>query len=216
MKTRTVTLGDIGDPSAPPGSKAWATWIHTELHCVLAETKGKSDHIKSLVDLMVQHKGYRHLCDGSGRAFKTYEEFCTAPHPYGLGYRPEDIDRVIGERAHAERAAKTLEAARENQEPLNGKAGRPKGNDSKSTKGNHSRGGNNTAYRVQRLRRDAPAIAARLDAGEFKSVAAAERAANGQEPDPPRKTKTPGEWLTHWWAKATSAERRAFRTFIDT
>ena len=39
------------------------------------------------------------------------------------------------------------------------------------------KGGNNSAYRIARLRRDYPAVAARWDASEFKSVRDAERAA---------------------------------------
>ena len=40
--------------------------------------------------------------------------------------------------------------------------------------------GNAATYRVRKLKRDHPQVAERLAAGEFKSVAAAERAANGQ------------------------------------
>ena len=37
--------------------------------------------------------------------------------------------------------------------------------------------GNSAEYRLQRLRRDHPAIADRYDSGEFRTVSAAERAA---------------------------------------
>jgi hypothetical protein len=43
--------------------------------------------------------------------------------------------------------------------------------------------------RIARLKRGHPEIAARMEAGEFKSVAAAERATRGEEPHPPRKKK---------------------------
>ena len=59
--------------------------------------------------------------------------------------------------------------------------------------------GNAASYRVAKLKRDHPAIADRLAAGEFKSVAAAERAAKG-EPQPL-------DHLKHWWRKATDPER---------
>jgi hypothetical protein len=53
--------------------------------------------------------------------------------------------------------------------------------------------GNSSAYRTRKLRDVDPAIVERLEAGEFKSVAAAERAARGEEPHPPRKVPTPLE-----------------------
>lgn len=49
--------------------------------------------------------------------------------------------------------------------------------DKKNVKAN--RGGNSSAYRVGKIKRDHPKVADRLANGEFKSVSAAERAASG-------------------------------------
>jgi hypothetical protein len=63
-----------------------------------------------------------------------------------------------------------------------------------------------SGYRADRLARDYPEIAARLAAGEFRSVAEAERAARGE---------TPGlTTLKRGWANASAAERAAFRAQI--
>ena len=70
--------------------------------------------------------------------------------------------------------------------------------------------GNAVSYRIRKLRRDHPEIAARLDAGEFKSVAAAERVAEGLEAEPPRKVPTALDLLRRAWAKATPEEREVF------
>lgn len=58
-----------------------------------------------------------------------------------------------------------------------------------------SKGSTASSYRIKKLRRDHPEIAARLESGEFKSVAAAVRVANGEEACPPRKKPTPLEQL---------------------
>lgn len=55
------------------------------------------------------------------------------------------------------------------------------------------RQGTSAAYRTAKLRRDHPDIADRQARGEFKSVAAAERAARG-EPAPVRKTPVYAHW----------------------
>ena len=58
----------------------------------------------------------------------------------------------------------------------------------------HERG-NGAAYRIRKLRRDHADIAAGLEAGEFRSVAAAERAARGEEPHPPTAPRRrPAAW----------------------
>ena len=75
--------------------------------------------------------------------------------------------------------------------------GRPR-KDENAYNNNVSIFGNSAHYRVGKLRRDHPAIADRLAAGEFKSVAAAERAAKG-EPQPL-------DHLKHWWRKATDPD----------
>lgn len=56
-----------------------------------------------------------------------------------------------------------------------------------------------------RIARDRPDILKRMKAGEFKSVRAAAIEAGIV------KVKTPGQWLTHWWGRASKAERARFR-----
>jgi hypothetical protein len=75
--------------------------------------------------------------------------------------------------------------------------------------------GNASSYRVRRLRRDCPEAAERLERGEFKSVAAAERWARGEEPHPPRKVPTPLEAARRAVARLSRAERRQLRRWLD-
>jgi hypothetical protein len=62
-------------------------------------------------------------------------------------------------------------------------------------------GSNAASYRIRRLRRDDPEVAQRLDQGEFRSVAAAERAAGGEDPHPTYPKK--------------SLRRRGFKSPLD-
>jgi hypothetical protein len=65
--------------------------------------------------------------------------------------------------------------------------------------------GNSAAYIVARLKRDHPAVAARLAAGEFQSAAAAGRAAGIVKSLP-----TPLERLEAAWNRCTPADQDAF------
>ena len=62
---------------------------------------------------------------------------------------------------------------------------------------------------MRRLKRDAPAIAAALARGEYRSARAAAVAAGVV------KERTRLEWLQFHWQKASPAERRAFRAWVD-
>jgi hypothetical protein len=106
-----------------------------------------------------------------------------------------------------------MEAAQKNQGPA-----LPLGANQHTTKDvpksengtSYPRGSNQASTRVRRLRRDHRDIAERLEQGEFKSVAAAERAARGEEPHPAYPKKTAAMWLEHWWNKADEKTRREF------
>lgn len=91
------------------------------------------------------------------------------------------IVRKMEERAKRRAKLKVVETAK----PLGaiGDHGgdRKSDQDSKIENGNLISGGNNSAYRVSRLKRDRPELAERIMAGEFKSVSEAERAA-GRRP----------------------------------
>lgn len=114
---------------------------------------------------------------------------------------------------------KAQQAARENKEPLaaNGEVGngRPKVGLMETENIKPTLGGTSAAYRIRRLRRDCPEAAERLERGEFRTVAAAERWAKGEEPHPAYPKKTALTWLEHWWSKADEKTRREFRERID-
>jgi hypothetical protein len=74
--------------------------------------------------------------------------------------------------------------------------------------------GNRADVRVARLKRDHPAIAGRLAAGEFRSVAAAERAARGEEPHPPRRVPAPLERAQKAVLALSAADRKRLAQWL--
>jgi hypothetical protein len=117
----------------------------------------------------------------------------------------------ISERKAQADAVATREVAREGPGAPEGNRNAAKDNGDKSENHNHCfERGTSATYRIRKLRRDCPEAAQKLERGEFKSVAAAERWARGEEPHPPRKLPSPLDVLRRAWAKASAAQRRAF------
>ena len=186
---RYSTLGEIGDLSAPPGSRDWAIAVCLDIQMTLNNVKGNADHLDTMTDLIRQHEGWKHLASQKGKPFRCYEAFCVEPQPFGLGYRPQDIERIIGERRERQvkEIAGKIEAAKRPGAPDgNQNARRPEsepaadlplmrmGAENKRT---HSpvdspkRPGPLTQDRLtSRIARDRPDILDRMKAGEFSSV----------------------------------------------
>src|SRR3954464_14367803 len=99
---KTSTLDEIGSIDSPPGSRPWSVAMRREIHVALKDARTHSEHLKSLLRLFERHRGFQELEDAKGRRFKNYEAFCVCKYPWGLGYRREDIDRIIAERKSAE------------------------------------------------------------------------------------------------------------------
>jgi hypothetical protein len=116
----------------------------------------------------------------------------------------------------AARADETRRHARENPEAA-GKHGGDRSEQGAKSKNGHlaTRGTNQASTRIRRLRRDHPDVAARLDAGEFKSVAAAERASRGEEPNPPRRMPAALGRVLGLLPKLSRQERGQLRLALD-
>lgn len=210
-RTTTVDVKEIlGDLSAPLGSKPWAMSVREEIRLCLDELHGEHERLCNYVRAFIEHQGWKQLEDRQGRAFASYESFCVEPKPWGLGRAREEIEAIILEReGKAKRQARAQETAAKVTKPLKPDGSNQFAFDENENHQQHS-GGTGAVYRVARLRRDCPEAAERLERGEFKSVAAAERYARGEEPHPPRKAPTPLDVLRRAWAKASKAERDAF------
>ncbi|MFN6561587.1 MAG: hypothetical protein RMY28_017580 [Nostoc sp. ChiSLP01] len=97
LKAHIKTLGNAGDLTALPGSRAWAIAVRLEMQAVLHDTVFNAQQLKAWRDLMKEYDGYQQLVDEHGKPFKTYEELCKAQPPFGLGCEPSDIDKIIKE-----------------------------------------------------------------------------------------------------------------------
>jgi hypothetical protein len=103
----------------------------------------------------------------------------------GYGLEPEEVhiarrwleinepESAVGLGEVLGRAEQTMRKARENGEAARPRGRQPKGMNSENSNLQPS-GSTAATTRIKRLRRDHPDVAARLDAGELRSVAAAE------------------------------------------
>ncbi|MHC5935204.1 hypothetical protein [Nostoc sp.] len=97
LKAHIKTLGNAGDLTALPGSRAWAIAVRLEIQAVLHDAMFNAQQLKAWRDLMKEYDGYQQLVDEYGKTFKTYEELCKAQPPFGLGCESSNIDKIIKE-----------------------------------------------------------------------------------------------------------------------
>jgi len=120
LKEYIETLGKAGKLYAPSGTRPWAIAVRSELQSLWHDAKFNAQQLKSWRDLMKQHAGYCQLVNKDGKAFSSYEEFCQAKPPFGLGCAPSDIDQIIQELELVD--AKTFEVEHTPSKPSAGPA----------------------------------------------------------------------------------------------
>lgn len=165
-----VMVQEAGSPDAPPGSRPWAVYERNRIIAMLRDASQDALHLELARDAMVRHEGWRVLTDAGGRSFRSYEAFCVAPQPFGLGYSPTLIDRIIDER----KARTAREMAEEPKpQPTRGEVGKGRPLDRSDIIRPKIRNGTDPEYLTARIARDHPDILERMKAGEFPSVRAA-------------------------------------------
>jgi hypothetical protein len=189
-----------------PGTVEWA-W--QTLSALKRHWVQKKLSVSQFEDILVELEEY-HAWDivPPGNPYGTMDAMLRAE----IGKGEEEAREDIGKRQQAAR-----QAALDNGEPL-----QPHGTNQHSGEEitnsetvMSSPQGNAVSYRVRKLRRDCPEAAAKLERGEFKSVAAAERYARGEEPHPPRRVLTPLERAKRNFLKLSKAERRQLRRWVE-
>lgn len=164
MYSKAIPLDEVGDISAPPGSREWALAVRLELQSVLHDTTYSGERLQRLLRAMEQHAGYQHLAGSDGEPFLTYRAFCIAAPPFGLGYDPAVLDRLG-------REGKTAQTRMADVAPLRS-PGRP------SNKGmNHTISSRGADYESARLKRDHPDIVTEIERGEHRSAHSAAKKA---------------------------------------
>lgn len=204
MKGQIITIDDAGDIFAPHGSREWCRAVQMRMYSSLRYARASSQEFESWASQLSEHQGWKQLADKDGRQFASYEQFCCAPWPYGLGYSVEDIDRIIGERR--KREAKEL-AADPAVEPMPKHGGERKAKQVDDI--NLIKGGTSVSYLVRRLKRDYPEIAEALARGEYPSARAAAIAAGVV------RVPTLLDLFARLWAKASPGEREEIRKAVS-
>ena len=189
---RTSTIGEAGDIDAPIGSREWAIAIRGQILLEWNNKESIESHLMRLRDAFTRHQAWQALTDRRGRPFRSWEGFCQAAPPYGLGLPPKVFD------AEAERRS------------LRAKAGQPSKDEQENSCITRISLGENTnrEYILARLERDEYFdLLAQVKRGNVSAHAAAVQVGY-------RKQKTPFDQLCHWWTKADDEARQAFRSFI--
>lgn len=168
MRARTSTLGETGDLHAPLGSRDWAVAVRQKLASCLHDAEFSSEQARVWFDAMRRHEGWKQLEARGGRRFISFEEFCIAKQPQGLGYEVEAIEQIIRERKQAEARAKAID-----DKTVNSGSGplTKEERDNDDIVINRRTGlGNSADYLTARIKRDHPEVFERMKAGEFSSV----------------------------------------------
>lgn len=180
MKPSDTVVRVGPDPRADIGTRGWAEYWRGKM-LVYVEQAVSTDPalIESLVALGTKHRAWELLTDRAGRPFPSFETFCEAPRPYGLGTPAAKLEQLYA-LLHENRAQRS--AVRATPAPTKAdaakKGGRPrKGEKRKPTDDGKEVYGNTPAYLAARIARDAPAVHEAMKAGAFKSVRAAAKAA---------------------------------------
>lgn len=158
---RVEHLDEIGDENAPAGSRAWAAALRLRIWSLIRDAESSATHLRRSIEAMESHAGYRVLDGPDGEPFASFEAFCTAPTPWGLGYDAGVLRRIIHERESAQARAAVAE-------PLANPGGDRKSPEYQGS--DTTLIGRGADYLTARIARDRPDILERMKSGEFRSV----------------------------------------------
>lgn len=173
MGSRQTVIGERGDPAAPPGSRPWAIAVRDDMASGIHNVDFEATQTQAVRNLIRQHRGWSVLTNADGEPFRSYEELCEAPPPFGFGMSASAIDDML--EARRQRQAQEI-AADPKVLPLKpaNTAGPGRGKKTPDKiRGLPEKYGTDQTYLVRRLKRDAPEIAAALANGEYRSARAA-------------------------------------------
>lgn len=199
MKVRTTTAWTAGDPNAPKGSKPWAEYVALKIYGSLRSTEADIDILEQWIEMFRRESAFQHITGPDGEAFESFEDFCLARYPYGLGYSRDAIDRIIGERRAAQskdRVKAAAEAATSEVLPR----GQPKVMSNCDITSQGERAAENgvsryTAWKHARLARERPDLLEDVRAGRMSTHAAAVAAGIVRQPSPLEKAQRAFERL---------------------
>lgn len=150
---RSFLLDELGDPSAPIGSKSWSLWVSNEIRKAVYDNEQSGTRLRKMVDLFKEHAGWQPL------GFLTWEQFCENR----LQKQPEDVEVTITLRM-------TTQARAEQPKELQAN-GKHASSDNYQRIGDKA--GTSADYLTARIARDRPDILDGMKTGKYRSVRAA-------------------------------------------
>lgn len=170
MASRIEALDETGDQFAEPGSRQWAIYFTNRAKMVRDQVHNDAERLRGLVDRLEEHRAWEAL------GLPSFSMLCATKLQLDSGEleairkakRGQTVGEVLALKPH----------------------GTNRFTDDRGDKNENvtsiKQRGNDSTYRIAKLKRDAPAFAERLEAGEFPNVREAERAAGF--PVPPKLT----------------------------
>lgn len=181
MSVALTTPAGVGKASAPVGSREWADHIRLYSLDVVRTRLESPIRLRTVFEVIEKNEAWRLMNKPDGSFFTSLEEFAEHRRPWGWGEKMVAIEPALRLAAGAitrEQAIEETFAAAKPAKPV----GAPKGNQNraKAIKGSDTTieqqpraADRGASYLAARIKRDAPEIAARAEAGEFPSVRAA-------------------------------------------
>lgn len=202
MGVKIHQLDETGNPDAEPGSRPWAIYFVNQTKMVRKQLNTDVERLQGLIRKLQLNKAWEAMGYPSFSMLAAKE----------IGLEPEQVQEVVSAAKGTKlKDIPTLHKhGREEPEAHDPKTGRFT-KDSKNENGILGpRGGNNQPYRIAKLKRDYPAIAERLQSGEFKNVREAERAAGLNVPPKLSRVRK----LIRAYDRLTESEQSEFREAI--
>lgn len=180
MKIKVEAIDELGDPSAPKGSRPWLLYVANEIRKTFYDTQQTGRRLEELVNTFKELHGWQEF------GYLTWEDYCIER----LQARADQVEQEAADRVK-NLALNTPPL--EEHEYGNGKAGPGRGNKTDNNYNVFSCDiqGTDPAYLTARIARDHPAILERMKAGEYKSVRSAAIDAGIIDPDKNRRYSLP-------------------------
>lgn len=81
--------------SAPEGSLDWAVGIRIEIQDCASRPESDQAYVARCLKLLLRTKGWRLLKTAAGTPFRSFEDFCHAARPFGLGLTKAEVKAVL-------------------------------------------------------------------------------------------------------------------------
>lgn len=196
MGVKIHQLDETGNPDAEPGSRPWAIYFVNQTKMVRKQLNTDVERLQGLIRKLQLNKAWEAMGYPSFSMLAAKE----------IGLEPEQVQEVVS--AAKGTKLKDIPTLHKHGEIGNGRSRVDKNENVKPTIDHQ--GGNGQTYRIARLKRDYPAIAERLLAGEFANVREAERAAGLNVPPKLSRVRK----LIRAYDRLSESEQNEFREAI--